>query len=81
MKTRFIALILALAMALGLTACGKQADGENGEAKAAAVQAYLERGEITAEEVTLRFLHRFPSEDESAFSSPSRMNITRCTPT
>ncbi len=67
MKTRFIALILALAMALGLTACGKQADGENGEAKAAAVQAYLERGEITAEEVTLRFLHRFPSEDESAF--------------
>ncbi len=31
------------------------------------VQHYLETGEITGEEVNLRWLHRFPSEDEAAY--------------
>ena len=66
-----LSLIHIFALIAGcFSACGTaapQASAAESAAKADAVQKYLETGEITDQPVTLRWLHRFPSEEEAAY--------------
>lgn len=68
---RSVSIMLIFALIAGcFSACGTaapQASAAESAAKADAVQKYLETGEITDQPVTLRWLHRFPSEEEAAY--------------